>query len=95
VNAATRAAMGESHYRLLTAAGAPALPDGYAYRIKQDPHSDHVVRVEVRRTAERVGTELLSSATFSIREGLGSVLEAATVACTEAHTAAFPNGVPA
>ncbi|WBQ03816.1 hypothetical protein [Kribbella sp. CA-293567] len=90
-----RLGRGHSAYDMLTAAGAPELPAHHFYRIKQDPHSDHVVRVEVREISTRTGSERLSWATFSLREGLGPVLEATVRAATEAFDDAFPNGVPA
>lgn len=81
-------------YGLLTAAGAPELPTDHFYRIKQDPHSDHVVRVEVRKVAERIGSKALGSATFSTRSG-EPALTATVAACHTATAEAFPNGVPA
>jgi hypothetical protein len=89
-----RLAQGHTAYELLVAAGAPELPLGFAYRIKQEKHSDHVVRVEVRKDAERVGTECLAWSTFSLRED-DAVVVATVRAASEAFAEAFPNGVPA
>lgn len=86
---------GHTAYDMLTGAGAPELPAEHFYRIKQETHSDHVVRVEVRKIASLgLGSNLLSWATFSTREG-GAVVDATVRAATEAHAEAFPNGVPA
>lgn len=94
MNAAQRAALGESAALTLTAMGAPELPDGHIYRIKQEPHSDHVVRVEVRRLNPDVGSTRLSWATFSLFAGT-TAPEAVVRACSEAFNDAFPEGVPA
>lgn len=94
MSARATAGLGHAAYALLLQAGAEELPSGFSYRVKQDPHSDHVVRVEVREDAERIGTKCLSWATFSLREG-GAAIDATVRACNEAHLDAFPNGVPA
>lgn len=88
-----RLAQGHSAYEMLVDAGAPELPFGFSYRVKQDRNSDHVVRVEVRQDATRLGSELWAWSTFSIRED-GTTLDATVRAATEAHAEAFPNGVP-
>ncbi|WP_405061929.1 hypothetical protein OG474_09810 [Kribbella sp. NBC_01505] len=94
MNAASRALMGESIAATLHSAGAPELPDHHIYRIKQETHSDHVVRVEVRRLNDRVGSTCLAWSTFSLRDG-GTAVDAVVRACTEAHAEAFPNGAVA
>ncbi|MBB6564427.1 hypothetical protein HPO96_37135 [Kribbella sandramycini] len=96
MNAAQRAALGESTAATLHAAGAPELPEHHFYRISPDKHSDHVVRVEVRklRTGPYLGSECLSWATFSTREGMTAVGPLVR-ACIEAHADAFPNGANA
>lgn len=85
---------GHTAYDLLIGEGAPELPAHHFYRIKQDSHSDHVIRVEVRETSSRVGSDCLSWSTFSTREG-GTAVDAAVRACSEAFTDAFPEGIPA
>jgi hypothetical protein len=80
---------GDEPYRLLKAAGAPALPNGYWYRIRMAKYSDHVVVVEVRCDRDLTGSLAIGRAEFSIVDsGNRTVLEAAAVACREAHAAA-------
>lgn len=81
-------------YRLLVAAGAPAPPDGYFYRIRMQRYSDHLVDVEVRCDGELLGSVALGKSTFSIVENANrTVLEAASVAAREAFDAASAAGV--
>lgn len=76
-------------YRMLVAVGAPALPDGYWYRVRMQKYSDHLVDVEVRCDRDLTGSVALGKSTFSIMEdGKRTVLEAAAVAAREAYNAA-------
>lgn len=93
MNAAQRERLGESVAANLAAMGAPELPDHHLYRIVPDRHSDHVVRVEVRKLGV-TGSARLSYATFSTRDGAPAV-DRLVRACHEAYADAFPEGVPA
>lgn len=95
MNAASRAAMGESAMDNLVSAGAPELPAHHIYRIRQETHSDHVIRVEVRKLNERTGSYCLSWATFTVRDYAESLVTALVRACHEAYADPFPEGVPA
>jgi hypothetical protein len=94
MNAAQRQAFGETAAATLSVLGAPELPARHIYRVKQDPHSDHVVIVEVRKLGARVGSDRLSWSTFSTRQGEPAT-DALVRACNEAYADAFPNGAPA
>lgn len=73
-------------YRLLKAAGAPALPSGYWYRVKMARYSDHIVSVEIRCDRDLTGSLAVGRSEFSIvANGNRTVLEAAAVACREAY----------
>ncbi|MFB6726819.1 hypothetical protein ACFCV3_42010 [Kribbella sp. NPDC056345] len=83
-------------YRLLRAAGAPALPDGYWYRVRLRKYSDHLVDIEVRCDREFLGSLALGRSTFSIvANGKRTVLEAAARAARRAFEAATGAGVKA
>ncbi|MFC0623801.1 hypothetical protein [Kribbella deserti] len=84
----------EEPYRLLRAAGAPALPDGYWYRVRLRKYSDHLVDIEVRRDRELTGSVALGKATFSIvANGKRTVLQAAAKAARKAFERATAAGV--
>ena len=72
----------------LASMGAPELPEGHIYRIAADKHSDHVVRVEVRKLNKPVGSTRLSWATFSTRQGEPAT-DRLVRACREAYADAF------
>lgn len=81
-------------YRLLKAAGAPALPDGYWYRVKLHKYSDHVAVIEIRCDREFTGSLALGRGQFSIVDnGKKTVLEAAAVAARQAYAEATAAGV--
>lgn len=82
-------------YRLLKAAGAPALPDGYWYRIRVQKYSDHLVDVEVRCDRALTGSLALGKSTFSILDnGHRTVLEACAIAAREAYDDASARSLP-
>jgi hypothetical protein len=73
----------------MVAAGAPALPDGYWYRVRMQRYSDHLVDVEVRCDRDLTGSVAIGKSTFSIAEnGKRTVLEAAAIAAREAYAEA-------
>ena len=94
MNAADRERLGAGVAASLAAMGAPELPAHHMYRVVPEAHSDHVVRVEVRRLNVAVGSTRLSWSTFSTRDGEPAV-DRLVRAAAEAHADAFPEGVPA
>lgn len=94
MSAAYRARLGAAWAETLSSLGAPDLPDHHLYRIGFEPHSDHVVRVEVRKLNHTTGSTQLSWATFSLRQGESNA-DSIVRACHEAYADAFPEGVPA